>query len=215
MPATVTQPSPTAAVTVSARLNDLAAVYEGFAAEMSRRFIAARSGTSEERTELRAAFLRLAIDVALLEGVEHKVSGPPDAPYGVEIMSRVTTIARDLAAHANGLTSGEINWRLRREDATRFGRELRYAAIKVAKLEEAKADPRLIHLRCPSCTHEIDTPFSRISGPIAFVHVSRYRIEPCYLIITPDPIGDAHRVHHVSAPSLLYTALQETLDASS
>lgn len=67
---------------------------------------------------------------------------------------------------------------------------------------------------CPVCEKRIRAPFSRTSGPVPYLHHNSHSSKPaCRLIVTPDPIGEAHSVVVVPPDTSIESALEEALAA--
>lgn len=60
--------------------------------------------------------------------------------------------------------------------------------------------------RCPDCGKSIREPFSRFSGPVAFIHGRR-----CRLVVVPAQRGEQHQVIRVPRDQTLEQALLEQI----
>lgn len=69
---------------------------------------------------------------------------------------------------------------------------------------------QLVYVACPACKSRIHQPFSRRSGPVAFVHSHRGRAD-ARLIVIPDRYGEDHRVCAVARHESLESALSRAM----
>lgn len=70
----------------------------------------------------------------------------------------------------------------------------------------------LAYITCPKCRRQIREPFSRLSGPVVYVH-DRPNRSKCRLVIHPDKMGNDHRVYEVPEDMSLESALVKALAA--
>ncbi len=65
------------------------------------------------------------------------------------------------------------------------------------------------YVRCPACAQIVREPFSRTSGPVVYIHRSRYCGQS--LIVTPARQGSQHRVEMIPSGMTLEQALERAL----
>lgn len=63
------------------------------------------------------------------------------------------------------------------------------------------------YVTCPKCGERIRAPFSRLSGPVPFIHHTPARRGACRLIVEPSVEGDTHRAEAVPDDVRLEDAL--------